>query len=137
LEDPNPVTRKVNHTWMIAGVLTILCCCLTIVVLTFGVIFFSTLDSISVNGEVYSGLADDQLKNDTLNGIKQYEASQSGCKDVSLFLGSMITSPASSVDGSWLEEWQVNVCGESHLYSVAFTPSPGGGTDFSITRIDQ
>ncbi len=133
----NAVPKKNYVPFIIAGV-ALLCCCLVVVAAVgYTLIVGRTFNSVSENGGVYNGLADELLKTDALNAIKQYEASESGCKDVSLFLGSVITPPASSADGSWLEEWQVNACGESHLYSVAFTPSPGGGTDFSITRIDQ
>lgn len=141
MEDQNigsSAPQKSNRLWIIASVLIFLCCCL-VVVAAFGYILFvgRTFNSVSTNGGIYSGLADEQLKNDTLNTIQQYESSQSGCNDVSLFLGAVITAPASTGDGSWVEEWSVNVCGDSHLYSVSFTPVATGGTDFSIERIDQ
>lgn len=141
VENQNPVVpgpQKVNRTWIIVAVVVVLCCCLTVVALAAGLIIMRSSGSPSpIIGGSYNGMADSLLKSDTLNTIAQYETSQSGCTDVSLFSGTVVLPPDPSADGSWQEAWQVDVCGESHLYSVSFTPSPAGGTDFSIERIDQ
>jgi anaerobic C4-dicarboxylate transporter len=142
MEENNVVSsapQKVNRTWIIISVVIVFLCCCLVAAAAVGYILIvgRTFNSVSEDGGIYSGLADEQLKTDTLNTIKQYESSQSGCNDVSLFLGAVITSPALTGDGSWEEEWSVNVCGDSHLYSIVFTPAAGGGTDFSIERIDQ
>ncbi len=126
-----------NKLWWIIGGMIGVCCCLSILALVFaGPAIMGIFSSVSQEGGLYSGIADEQLKSDVLNTITQYEGSTSGCSDVSLFLGQMLVSPEQTGDGSWSELWQVMACGESHLYSVSFAPSPGGGTDFSITRAD-
>ena len=134
----SPASQKVSRTWIIAGVVIFLCCCLVVVTaLATILITRRSQNSISTGSGIYNGLADDLLRQDILNAIAQYEAAQSGCEDVSIFSAAVIFAPDSSADGSWQEEWQVDVCGEIHPYSATFTPSPGGGTDFSITPLDQ
>jgi hypothetical protein len=126
-----------SKLWWIIGGVVLVCCCLSIIALVVaGPAVMGVFNSISQSGGLYSGIADEQLKSDVLNAIAGYESETGGCSDVKLFNGQLIASPDQSSDGSWVEMWQVSSCGESHLYSIVFTPSPGGGTDFSVTRAD-
>ena len=90
-----------------------------------------------IGGGLYSGRADDVLKQDVLQVIANYELAQYDCSEVSLLLGSTTVSPEQSGDGSWTEMWQGMACNTSHLYSISFVPSPQGGTDFSVTPLEQ
>lgn len=142
METNQPLEKKGNNkVLIIVGVIMLLCCCA--VVVGAGVYIFLTDPAAQfgngpiLEGIAYSGIADAELKADVITAIADYEASQSGCADVSLLGGQILLSPDQTGDGSWTETWQLAVCQESHLYSVAFTPSPAGGTDFSVTRLDQ
>ena len=136
LELPAPQQTTKSKTWIFfaAGcAIALLCICLAAGV-------FLVLPAIANIGQStvsYEGIADEQLKADTLQLITQYEQAQSGCNDVTLFIGNTMTRPEQSEDGSWIETWQVNACGESHLYSITFTPDGVGGTYISISPIDQ
>lgn len=142
MENNLPIEKKGNsRILIIVSVIALLCCCLVVVgagayIFLTGPAAQSVTEQIS-GGIVYNGIADEELKADVINAIADYETSLNGCVDVSLVSGLMLLSPDQTQDGSWSETWQVGVCGESHLYSVAFTPSPAGGTDFSVTRLDQ
>jgi len=135
-----PEKKNNNKVLIIVGVAILLCCCLVIVV---AAVYMTIAPAVkNVNEQIqegigYNGIADDLLKSDVTKAIADYEQSQTGCTDVTLFGGQVIISPEQSGDGSWTETWQMSVCGESHLYSVVFTPSPAGGTDFSVSRLDQ
>lgn len=117
---------------LIAGVgLGLMCICLVIIG---GIAAIpSLLDIPGVGSDNYTGIADEQLKSDVLTMISQVE----GCPTTSIFSGSMLLSPDQSTDGSWVEIWQVDACGASHMYSITFTPDGVGGTYFSISRTDQ
>ncbi len=141
IETNQPPEKKSNNkVLIIIGVVVLLCCCAAIV----GVIAYRTLASTvqSVNDQIleglgYSGIADELLKSDVITAIAGYEESQTGCTDVSLIGGQVFLSPEQSGDGSWVETWQVSACGESHLYSVTFTPAPEGGTNFEVRPLEQ
>jgi hypothetical protein len=138
METNQPLEKKGNNRILIiVGAILLLCCCVTAA----GAAAYITLEPViqSVNQQLagYAGIASEQLKSDVLKGIAEYEASQSGCSDVTLINGHLFLSPEQSGDGTWIETWQVMVCGESRLYSISFTPSPLGGTDFSVRPLDQ
>jgi hypothetical protein len=52
------------------------------------------------------------------------------CKDVRV----RDTRVTSATDGSkpWTEVWTLAACGKPLDFEVRFTPSPGGGTDWSV-----
>jgi hypothetical protein len=127
---PQVEKKKNNKVLLIAGVLLALCCCVTVIGAAVYTILKPGAQTIYEQTFSYTGNADDQLKSDVLNLI----AESNGCSDVTLINGQIFLNPG---DGSWTETWQVNVCGESQLLSISFSPSPLGGTDFSISRMDN
>lgn len=135
-ETPAPQQQPTkSKAWIflaIGGALALLCVCLAAVAF----LVLPAAANIGQSTMSYEGNADEQLKADTLQLIAQYEQAQSGCNDVTLFIGNMMTRPEQTEDGSWIETWQVNACGESHLYSITFTPDGVGGTYISASRID-
>jgi len=118
---------------VMGGALALLCLC--IVAAAFFVV--PSLANLSQSAVSYNGIADSQLKSDTLNLIKQYEQERNGCQDVTLFLGNMMLRPEQTNDGSWSEIWQVNACDESHMYNITYTPDGVGGTYISVSPMDQ
>jgi hypothetical protein len=132
----SPAKPKSNKTWLIVGVVVLICCCLAVGAAVLAWPTISGLLGAGATG-LYSGRADDVLKQDVLTIITNYEASQNGCTDVTLFVGAETLSPEQTGDGSWVEMWQVVACDASHVYSITFTPSPQGGTDFSVRPVDQ
>lgn len=127
---PSSKSRK----WLFiaaGGALIVLCACLTA-----AAIILPPLANIGQSTPSYTGLADEQLKNDTLQLIAQYEQGQNGCGNVTLFAGTVMLHPAQTGDGSWVEMWQVNACGASRLYNITFTPDGNGGTYISASPID-
>lgn len=77
------------------------------------------------------GLADAVLKQDVWNSITAYESGL-GCVDPEPVLVSVSQQPDAA--GVWVERWDVNACGVSHSFNVRFSPSPGGGVVYAITR---
>lgn len=112
--------------------LIVLCVCLAAT----AAIVLPSLANIGQSTVSYTGLADEQLKNDTLQLLAQYEQGQTGCGNVTLFAGNVMLHPAQTEDGSWVEMWQVNACGASRLYNITFTPDGIGGTYISASPID-
>lgn len=146
LETPVPQQPTKSKTWIflaVGGALALLCICLVaaaFIVLPPLVYFLGSIPDVANIGPstvAYEGNADEQLKADTLQLIAQYEQAQNGCNDVTLFIGNMMLRPEQTGDGSWSEMWQVNACGESHMYNIAFTPDGAGGTYISVSPIDQ
>lgn len=72
------------------------------------------------------------LKNDIVKMIDLYQkANEPGC-----FYRIADIKPA-GIDGSTiLEDWIVETCGKTVVYSVKLTPSASGGTDFGVKRND-
>ena len=132
-QNATPVTKpRSKALWFIIGGVVLLCCCLVIAAM----IAWPTISGMVGSG-LYSGLADDVLKQDVLNAIAKFESSQNGCADVSLITGTTTVRPEDTPDGSWTELWQVRACDASHLYSIEMVPSPQGGTDYTVTPLDQ
>ena len=131
METIPPVEKKKNNkALIIVGVILLLCCCITMIGVATYAILKPGAQTMYEQAFSYTGNADDLLKSDVLKLI----AESNGCSDVTLLNGRIFLTPG---DGSWTEMWQVNVCGESQLFSIGFTPSPLGGTDFSVNRADQ
>ena len=124
-----------SKKWILIALGGVILMCICLVV--FGVMAIPSILRMSDEVSSYSGIASEQLKSDVLSAISDAERSQNGCTTVSLYSGQMMLRPEQSGDGSWVEIWQVNACGESHLYSVSFTPDGFGGTYFSVTRTDE
>jgi hypothetical protein len=137
----------------VIGVVVLLCCCLTILIAVgytyLGRTTEQTFEEVQETLESqdapdaqsfpdsleYAGLADSLLKSDTLALIETYENSQ-GCSSVSLTTGVVTQYPDPNPGGVWQEMWTVDACGEAHVYEITFTPSPGGGTDMSVKKIN-
>ncbi len=135
-ETPAPRQPAKTKTWIVlaaGGALVLLCLCLAAAAF----IVLPAVANIGQSTVSYNGIADEQLKSDTLNLIAQYEQAQNGCKDVTLFAGNLMLRPEITNDGTWSEMWQVNACGASHLYNITFTPDGAGGTYISVSPIDQ
>jgi hypothetical protein len=138
METIQPVEKKGNSkVLIIAGVFALLCLCIVVASATTFLVIKPALQSVYEQAFGYTGIADEQLKLDVLKGISDHEPSQNGCADVTMVNGHMFLRPEQTEDGSWSETWQVMVCGDSRLYLIFFTPSPLGGTDFSVSRIDE
>jgi hypothetical protein len=138
METNQPVEKKgKNKALIIVGTIFVLCLCFTVTGVAAYMALRPAVQGVNEQAFGYTGIASEQLKSDVLKGIAENEASLNGCSDVTLVNGHMFSGPEQSVDSSWTETWQVMVCGESRLYSISFTPSPLGGTDFSVTRLDQ
>jgi hypothetical protein len=129
---------KSNKTWLIVAGVVLICCCITSIA---AIVAWPTITSLLGSGETntatYSGRADAVLKQDVLNVIANYESAQNGCNEVTLLMGQDAPGSGQSGDGSWSELWQILACDASHLYEITFVPSPQGGTDFSVSPIDQ
>jgi len=133
--EANPQSNKM--IWLVVGCAVLACCCLLVVAISAaGFLFMNIRSSASTSALPYAGRADDLLKQNALDAIQGYESSKNGCRDVSLLAGQVLVAPDSG-SSPWKESWQVLACGASHLYTITFTPSPGGGTDFSIHSDDQ
>jgi len=139
--DKKPVNKKPGNTVLIVIIaVAVLCVCAVFAGVAalsiFQPVIQNTYESIQPK-QGYSGIASEELKNDVIQSIADYESTQTGCADVTLYGGEMMVSPSQTQDGSWQETWKIDACGESHLYAVTFTPSPQGGTDFSANRLDK
>jgi hypothetical protein len=132
------VSPKKSKLPIIIGVAVgILLCCCVLVVAVLALNWNSLSNFIKGGGETYSGRADEILRADALNLIGLYEEAKLGCADLSLVSGRMLLSPDQTGNGSWQEAWQVNACGNTHGYTVTFTPTPDSGTDISILPAGQ
>ncbi len=84
----------------------------------------------AAGGPAGGGLGDSQLKADVWNSILSSYASQKYCKDVTSVQIEVSRPPDSS--GAWQEAWTVMACGQTNVLLIDFTPSPEGGTDYSV-----
>lgn len=136
LETQAPQQAK-SKKWIflaIGGALVLLCLCLSAAAV---IVLPRLAKNISQLITSYKGIADEQLKSDTLNLITQYEQATYGCGNVTLFAGIMMLRPDQTNNGSWSEIWQVIACGASHMYNITFTPDGAGGTYISASQIDD
>lgn len=138
METIQPVEKKGNRkVLIIAGILALLCACIVVISAAAFIVLKPVLEGVNQQAFGYTGIASEELKSDVLKAISENETAQNGCSEVSLMNGHMFLPENQTEDGSWSETWQVIVCGESRLYSIYFVPSPLGGTDFSVNRLDQ
>lgn len=138
MEDNQPIEKKgTNKILIIVGVLILLCACIVVISAAAFIVLKPALQSVNEQAFGYTGIASEELKSDVLKAISDNETSLNGCSDITMINGHMFLRPEQTGDGSWTETWQVMVCDESRLYSISFVPSPLGGTDFTVTRIDQ
>ncbi len=121
--------------FIVAGVV-LLCCCLVVAGAVGMLIYSSTPGGTSALPSSYDGIADAELRTDTMNLIGAQESS-SGCDDVALVTAEVVNPPQADLGGVWTEMWQISSCGESHLYAVTFSPDPAGGTNIYALRADQ
>jgi len=55
------------------------------------------------------------------------------CKQSKIVNTEIIDYPKNPGKDPWTERWTVDRCGSLVYYKVKFTPSSGGGTDFSVS----
>ena len=130
--------KKTNPLIIVAVIAGILLCCCVIGAAAFFMLNSNPLGNLTggASDSSYSGRADELLRSDTMLAIAGYEASAYGCETPTLAAGQVMIPPAQSSD-AWVEVWTVDACGATHTYEVTFTPSPGGGTDYSVSPLDQ
>ncbi|MBI3161560.1 MAG: hypothetical protein HYZ23_03585 [Chloroflexi bacterium] len=134
---PSAEKNKGNKMILIVGAIMLACLCLAVSVIAVLTIIGPSVRDVSreiPEGLGYTGIADEQLRNDVMDAITAFQAGQNNCQNVSLLSGEIRTAPDQTSDGSWVENWQVDACGVSYFYDVIFTPSPLGGTNFSVTE---
>jgi len=148
MESQPPVEKKNNKIFIIIGVVVVICLCVAVVSVAALAILVPAIQKTSQQVEQqvqplqqengYAGIADQQLQSDVLTAITGYEAKQNNCSDVTLASGKVLDlTPNRTSADPWVETWQINACGTSHLYSITFTPSPQGGTDYSVKQLDK
>ncbi len=119
------IPKKNNWTIIVGVAIALLCCCVLVAAVVLGGPLLNILTS-------YQGIADAELRTDTMHSIGQSE-SERGCDNISLVSAQLVSEPEPSEGGSWTELWQISACGETHAYTIVYTPSPAGGTDMHIT----
>jgi hypothetical protein len=104
--------------------------CLSALVLTLGMLACSAVE---VPGETK---ADAALKKTATDTIKQLELAY-GCS--TLFLTVTDSKVVVPFDGKHsVEKWTIKSCnGETHYYEVNFVPSPAGGTDVGVRKLEK
>lgn len=130
--DNSEPKKKSNRTLIIVVAIVLLCCCFVVVA---AAVVFMLNGSGSIGLPSYSGLADAELRTDTMKLIGQQEAA-TGCDNFSLSSAEVVNPPQADAGGVWTEMWQISGCGESHLYAVTFSPDPAGGTNIYALRAD-
>ena len=129
---PQPAPKSNRNLIIGIVVAVVLCCC---VVIAAAVVIFSLKGGKGISLPSYSGIADAELRTDTMKLLGQQEAT-TGCDNISL-ASAQVMSPPQAAGGAWIENWQISACGESHLYAITFTPDPAGGTNIQAHRADQ
>ena len=77
-------------------------------------------------------VASPTLQRDTLQTILALDAAEDqGCNQRKLVKTDIIKGPAVG-DKMVVERWTLDRCGKMVPYTVTFTPSPRGGTDFRV-----
>lgn len=136
-----PEPKKTNKTLFIIGGILLACCFLAVVaVAVYQLVIapkiantFETINDTLQNTDLPSGgRTDDALRLDVWMAIDG-AASGLGCtSDVAQTTIEVTQDPDSS--GIWIEKWTVACSsGEQKVFDVTFTPSAGGGTDFSAS----
>ena len=59
-------------------------------------------------------------------------AGDNTCKQSKIINTEITEHPKNPGKDPWTEKWTVDRCGKQVYYRVQFTPSPRGGTDFSV-----
>lgn len=138
-----PAPEKKSKLPLIIGIIAgiLLCCCiLGIAAYLLGGSFLSNPMDKGSDVDGYAGRADELLRNDTMLAIAGYEGSSYGCDNPTLVTGQVTVQPleggGAEGAGLWVEVWNVEACGAVHSYEITFIPSPGGGTDYSITPLE-
>jgi hypothetical protein len=132
---PRIEKKSGNKTIIIIGVVLLVCLCTAVIVVAAFTILGPAIQNTTQQvqqGLGYSGIADAQLRTDTMKLLGQSE-SGNGCDNISLTSGQVVSQPDPAAGGSWTELWQVSACGKTHAYTIVYTPYPSGGTDIHIT----
>ena len=73
------------------------------------------------------------LQQDALQFVMILEAAgDKTCKQSKVVNTEIAEQPNNPGKDPWTEKWTVDRCGKLVYYRVKFTPSPRGGTDFSV-----
>ena len=95
-------TPKKNYVPFIIAAVVVLCCCLVVIGAAVG-IYLSAPGGISALPS-YNGIADAELRTDTMNLIGAQESS-GGCDNITLAGAEVINPPQSELGGVWTEMW--------------------------------
>ena len=93
--------------------------------------FASSTEIVPVSGLAPGGLSDDLLKTGVWKALLDYEQKQN-CTEVTS--KSIDVSQINEAGAFWVEDWTVNACGKTQLFSVKFKPDQVGGTIYEISR---
>lgn len=153
MQNQTQARSKSNRIILIIGALLLSCCCIFSVT---GVILYPTVrtavakafsapapvplvelspttnGATSSGGPASGGLGDSLLKSEVWNSIVNWFASNQNCSDMKSTRIDVSKSPDSN--GAWEEAWTVQACGQTSVLVIDFTPSPGGGTDYTISQ---
>jgi hypothetical protein len=136
-----PEPKKSNKTLFIIGGILLACCCLAVVAIAVYQLVimpkisntFETINDTLQNTDLPSGgLAGDTLRRDVWLAVGVASSGLGCTPDAAQTTIEVIQDPDSS--GKWIETWTVACSsGGQKDFDVTFTPTAGGGTDYSIT----
>jgi hypothetical protein len=85
-----------------------------------------------------TSLADPVLQSDVAQNIDLLESVfDAGCKSARVVNTEVMEKPASINVDPWVERWTVDRCGASVHYRVKLKPSKRGGTDFTVSLMED
>jgi hypothetical protein len=133
--------KKSNKVPLIIGGILLACCFLAVVTIAVYQLViapkisntFETINDTLQNTDLPSGgLAGDTLRRDVWMSVGAASSALGCTPDVAQTTIEVIQDPDSS--GIWIEKWKVAcTSGGQKVFDVTFTPTAGGGTDFSAT----
>jgi hypothetical protein len=133
--------KKSNKVPLIIGGILLACCFLAVVTIVIYQLViapkisntFETInDTLQTTDLPSGGLASDTLRRDVWMAVGVASSALGCTPDAAQTTIEVTQNPDSS--GKWIEKWTV-VCtsGGQKTFDVTFTPTAGGGTDYSIT----
>lgn len=91
-----------------------------------------SLNHVAFSGESGSFGGDNILRNDTFKYIAMMEDAAFSCRNIRSVKSRIIKQAMENGLPRSYEEWQVQACGQSHLYDVQFKGDVRGETDFTV-----
>lgn len=85
----------------------------------------------AARADTISTVADVRLQADVMQMIGMYESAAGGSAKPTLIAAEQLDREGAS----YVERWTVDSDGKQVAYRVKLTPSPSGGVDFSVTRL--